>query len=62
MEQQSNDRISGRFSAVAILLGVSIVCGIGIVMWLATGNNAVGIVVASGIGAVMSNMLRKANK
>jgi hypothetical protein len=62
MEQQPDDRTPGRSNVVAIFLGASIAIAIGVVMWLATGNNAVGIAVAGGIGALISNMLRKGNK
>ena len=62
MEQQPNDKQSGRAAAIAALLAVSAGAGIGWGIWLTTGNNAVAIGMAGPIALLVNNMLRKVIK
>ncbi len=58
MEQQPNDKRSTRSAAIAALLGASAGAGIGWVIWLTTGNNAVAIGVAGPIALLVNNFVR----
>ena len=61
MEQKPNDKRLGRSAAIA-LLSASAGAGIGWVIWLATGNNAVGIGIAGPMALLSSNILQKVIK
>ena len=61
MEQKPNNKHLGRSAAIA-LLAASGGAGIGWVIWLATGNNAVAIGMAGPMALLISNILRKVIK
>jgi hypothetical protein len=58
MEQKPNDKRLGRSAAIA-LLAASAGAGIGWILWLATGNNAVAIGMAGPIALLTNNLLLK---
>ena len=62
MEQQPNDKQSGRSAAIAALLAAGAGAGIGWGIWLGTGNNGVAIGMAGPIALLAHNMLRKVIK
>jgi hypothetical protein len=62
MNQQPNDKQSGRSAAIAALLSASAGSGIGWLTWQATGNIAVGIGIAGPMALLTNNILRKIMK
>ena len=58
MEQQPNNKLSTRSAAIAALLAVSAGAGIGYALMLATGNNVLGIVMASASANLVNNFVR----
>ncbi len=62
MKQQPDDERSGRSAAVAILLGTSAGIGVGVAIAYPTGNPAVSMGLAAGMGVLFRNMLRKGKK
>ena len=61
MEQKPNDKQLGRSAAIA-LLSAGAGAGIGWVLYLATGNIAVGIGMAGPMALLSSNILQKVIK
>lgn len=53
-----NDKKSTRSTAMAALLAVSAGAGIGYALFLATGSNVVGIVMASSLSHIVNNFVR----
>jgi hypothetical protein len=62
MEQTPNDKPSGSSAAITAILSAGAGAGIGWVLWLATGNNAVAIGMAGPIALLTNNILRKVIK
>jgi hypothetical protein len=62
MEQQPNDKRSGRSAAIAALLAAGAGAGFGWIIWLTTGNNGVAIGLAGPIALLVNSMLRKVIK
>jgi hypothetical protein len=62
MEQQPNDKQSFRSEALTAVLSAGAGVGLGWVLWLATSNIAVAIVMAGAIASLANNFLRKVIK
>lgn len=62
MEQKTDDKQLGLSAAIAALLSASAGAGIGWVIWLVTGNNAVAIGMAGPMALLTNNILQKVMK
>ena len=56
--EQTNDKLSTRSEAIAVLVAISAGAGIGYALMLATGSNVVGIMTAAPVATLVNNFVR----